>query len=60
MRRQPVAIAQRLDEVAAGVDEEHRRGAVDRGHVVQQHGRLRTERRHHGDAAGKELAQRRG
>ena len=59
MCRQRVAIAQRLDEVTAGVDEEHGRRPVDRGDAVQQDGRFRAERGDHGDAAGEEFAQRR-
>ena len=43
MRRQRVAIAQRLGEVAAGVDEEHGRSPVDRGDEVQQDGGFRAE-----------------
>jgi len=48
-----VAIGQRLWEQLAGVEEDHRRGAVDAGDQVQEHRRLGAERRDQRDPAGK-------
>ena len=50
-RGQGLAVVQGLAEQHAGVEEQHRRVRVDPGQHVQQYGRLRAERRDHGDAA---------
>ena len=57
MRRQPVAIVERLGEMPAGIDEQHGRGGIDGGDEMQQHRRFRPERGDDGDPAGKDLAQ---
>ena len=55
---QRVAIGQRLLEMLAGVEEEHRQRAVDAGDHVEQHGRIRAEGRHRRDLAGEMIAHR--
>ena len=38
MSLEAIAVSQRLDEMAAGIDEQDRRRRIDRGDEVQQHG----------------------
>ena len=50
-----VAIGQRLGEMLAGVDEDHRRRGVDLRDHVQERGGVRAEARNERDAAGIEI-----
>ncbi len=49
--RQLIAILQGLEEVAVGVEKQHRQVRVDLGDHVQQHGGIGAERRRQGDVA---------
>ena len=49
---QRIAIVERLLEMLAGIEKDHRQAAVDLGDHVQQHRRIRAEGRHGRDLAG--------
>ena len=53
-----VAVAQRLVEMLAGVDEHDRRRRVDLRDHVQQHDRIGAEARHQRDASGEQVLDR--
>lgn len=55
MRRQPIAIGERLHEVPAGVDDQHRGRRIYCRREMAQHRRLSTKRGHNNDLAWKTL-----
>ena len=57
-RDEVVAIGERLGEMLAGVDEDHRRRSVDLRHHVQKRRGVRAEARHERDTAGIEILDR--